>query len=144
VIRGDESVIEDQIAVQVVNATPTPTATATPTPSPTPLPGSPTPGPSPTPLIQQPPTRTPRPAVTLEGPTPTIPAAPDNRLLPPGALRQAASRGALITVGIFVLIGLYGLIRTTARGQLREALWHLRREIINPLIDGLSRRNRKK
>jgi hypothetical protein len=144
VIRGDESVIEDQIAVRVINATPTPTATSSPTPSPTPPPGTPTPGPSPTPLIQQPPTRTPRPAVTLPGPTPT--AVPDlsNTLFQPGALSQAALSGARITVGIFILIGLYGLIRTAVRGQLREALWHFRREVINPLVDGLSRRGRKK
>jgi len=144
VVRGDESVIEDQIAVQIINATPTPTATPLPTPTATPPPGTPTPGPSPTPLIQQPPTRTPRPDVTLQGPSPTPPVDQVSSIFPPGALRHAATTGMMITLGVFVLLGLYGLIRTTARGQLRVALWHFRREIVNPLIDGLSRWNRKK
>ncbi|HEC21295.1 MAG TPA: hypothetical protein ENI95_00090 [Chloroflexi bacterium] len=144
VIRSDETVIEDQVRVRVANATATPLPTLPPPPSPTPEPGTPTPGPSPTPLIQQPPTRTPRPTATPGGPTPTPipPAADEDSPFRPEALRRAALRGALGALAVFGLLGLYGLFRAARRGQLRVTLWRFRREVINPLINSLSRRRK--
>jgi hypothetical protein len=135
IIRNDALVPEVQVRVQVANATPTPSPSPTPPPTSTPPPGTATPGPSPTPLIWQPPTRTPRPT---EGPgTPTAtPSGPDpaNSPFRPERLRGASCTGVWITLGVFVSLGLYSLIRTAVRGQLRVAWWRFRRDTLGPLF----------
>ncbi|HPV08193.1 MAG TPA: hypothetical protein PLD57_14055, partial [Aggregatilineales bacterium] len=123
--RRDDMPIEYEVRVVVANATPTPTSPP-PTRTPTAVPGTPTPGPSPTPLIEQPPTRTPRPAAAL-GPTPTPgPAIPADSPLRPDRLIAAARTGALIAVGTFGLLGLYALVRASERGELGEGFWRVR------------------
>ncbi len=132
-----------QVQVQVSNATPTPRPIP-PTSTPSPVPGTPTPGPSPTPLIQQPPTRTPRPpeapagagAGAAPGASPESPLAPDR-------LRQAAWRGVLLALGGFGLLGAYSLARAAQRGQLRQGWRDFRREVVSPLGDLLGRRRRR-
>ena len=137
--RRDDMPIEYEVRVVVANATPTPTSPP-PTRTPTAVPGTPTPGPSPTPLIEQPPTRTPRPAAAL-GPTPTPgPAIPADSPLRPDRLIAAARTGALFAVGTFGLLGLYALVRASERGELGEGFWRVRREVINPLLDALQGR----
>ncbi len=133
-VRNDDSFLETQIRVQIVNATATPIPTEVPTATITPLPGPPTTGPSPTPLIQQPPTRTPRPSQTPGGPTATpAPAILEDSPFQPQRLQAAACTGVWGTAGIFLLLGVYGMIRAAIRGQLRARLWSFRREVINPL-----------
>lgn len=134
--RHDDISIDYEVRVVVANATPTPTSMP-PTHTPTAIPGTPTPGPSPTPLIEQPPTRTPRPAAAL-GPTPTPgPALDTDSPLQPDRLAAAARAGALVAVSAFGLLGLYVLVRAGERGQLGEGFWRVRREVLNPLLDAL-------
>jgi len=135
--RTDGTSVEDAIRVTVSNATPT----SPPVPTMTLLPGTATPGPSPTPLIQQPPTRTPRPTLTPGGPT----ATPDLTGVSPfdrAAIGQAARLGVRITLGAFALMGVYGLLRAAARGQLRRGWRRFRSEVLNPLLDTLRRSRR--
>ena len=134
---------EAQVQVQVSNATATPHPLP-PTSTPSPAPGTPTPGPSPTPLIQQPPTRTPRPpeAPTRIG-TGAAPGASPESPLAPDRLKQAAWRGVLLALGGFGLFGAYSLVRAARRGQLRQGWRDFQREVINPLGDLLGRRRTK-
>lgn len=143
VVRQDGSTVDDHVRVQVVNATATPLPTPLPTFTPTPLPGTATPGPSPTPLIWQPPTRTPRPTETPGGPTltPTRVSLEDSPFHP-SRLRQAASTGVMVTLGVFSLLAFYALTKAALRGQLRSWWWRFKREVINPMTD--SRRRGKK
>jgi hypothetical protein len=144
VILQDGTVKEDQVRVQVVNATPTPLPTPLPTFTPTPQPSTATPGPSPTPLIWQPPTRTPRPTETPGGPGLTAtPISLEGSPFSPSRLWQAAWNGVLIALGVFGLAAVYSLARATARGQLRSWWWRFRREVINPVIYGRRRKGRK-
>ncbi len=138
-VRADESSIETQVRVQVVNATATPSPSPAPTATATGLPGTPTAGPSPTPLIQQPPTRTPRPTETPGGPTPTPAPLLAESPFEPARLRQAACSGVYLALAIFGGLAGYGLIRAAVRGQLRAVWWQLQREVLNPLIDTLRR-----
>jgi hypothetical protein len=148
VIRNDGSEMIDQVRVSVMNATPTPTVTPSPThtPAPTAAAGGTETGPTATPLIRQPPTRTPRAASAPGGATPT----PRTIDLTGGGpfqsdrLWQAARRGALAALGAFGLLALYGIAKAVRRGQLRAAWWRFRREIVNPIFDGISRRRRKR
>lgn len=143
VVLQDGSFVDDQVRVQVVNATATPLPTPLPTFTPTPRPGTATPGPSPTPLIWQPPTRTPRPTATPGGPTPTpTRVSLEDSPFHPSRLRQAATTGVMLTVGVFGLLAFYALTRAALRGQLRSWWWRFKREVINPMAD--SRRRRKK
>jgi hypothetical protein len=143
VVRQDGSTVDDHVRVQVVNATATPLPTPLPTFTPTPPPGTATPGPSPTPLIWQPPTRTPRPTETPGGPTltPTRVSLEDSPFHP-SRLRQAASTGVMVTLGVFGLLAFYALTKAALRGQLRSWWWRFKREVINPMMD--SRRRGKK
>jgi hypothetical protein len=103
------------VTVNVSNATPTPLPTIfIPTAAP---PADATAGPSPSPFIDMPPTRTPRPTETPGGPTPTPDAAVVSPL-EPTRLREAALRGAVISLAAFGVIGLY----VTLRGGLRDRL----------------------
>ncbi|MGF1504268.1 MAG: hypothetical protein ACFB51_03895 [Anaerolineae bacterium] len=119
---GDE--ITAQVGVTVANATPTPLPTLPPQPTIAP-PATATAGPSPTPLIIQPPTRTPRPAA-VDAPQPTEPV--DTLAESPLAfprLRQAACRGAIVTVVIFAGIGVYGVLRSAYRRELRILVYQI-------------------
>ena len=143
-VRIDDTFLETQVRVQIVNATSTPIPTEVPTATITPLPGPPTTGPSPTPLIQQPPTRTPRPSQTPGGPTATpTPAILEDSPFQPRRLQAAACTGVWVTAGVFVLLGAYGMIRAAVRGQLRARLWSFRREVINPLVQQLRRKTER-
>ncbi len=143
VVRGDGSAIDDEVLVQIVNATPTPTPTVRPTATLTPTPGTPTPGPSPTPLIWQPPTRTPRPTATPGGPTPTpLPLPEADSPLRPERLRQAALDGVKMALGVFAALGIYSLLRAAWRGELRSGWRRLRREVIHPLVSSMRRGRR--
>ncbi len=147
VFRNDGTIVETLVRVLVSNATPTPTSTLTPTATatPTPGPGGPTAGPTLTPLIWQPPTRTPRPAPTPGGPAATpIPAGLGDAPFRPERLRQAACTGTQITLVVFGLLALYGMGRAAIRGQLRTMWWQFRREVINPPVDSLVRKRRRK
>jgi hypothetical protein len=139
VIRQDGTSIEDRVHVQVVNATPPPTATAF-VPA-TVFTASVTPGPSPTSPIWQPPTRTPRPAMTPGGPTPTRqPFSSVDSPFRPERLNRAALDGVAIGIGVFVLLGLYSLLRITLRGELRSAWQQVWTEYLHPLLNSLRRR----
>jgi hypothetical protein len=129
-VRSDQTFIETQVRIQVANATPTPTLTPIPTVTSTLLPGPATVGPSPTPLIQQPPTRTPRPTQTPGGPT----ATPDtvtgaDSPFRPERLRGAACIGIWFTLLLFGGLGLYGVFRMAVRGQIRDGWWSFRRDV---------------
>jgi hypothetical protein len=133
--------IDYTVHVEVINATPTPTFEPV-TRTPTAVPNTPTPGSSPTPLIEQPPTRTPRPAAALPPTaTPALPVAGSSPLQP-DRLAGAARTGALMAAAVFGLLGLYALLRATARGELGDRFWRLRREVINPLFDAPRRRKK--
>ncbi len=134
--RADGTSVEDTVRVRVANATPTPRFVATQTP------GA---GGGAGPLIEQPPTRTPRPTLTPGGPTLT-PGAPGADEGPFGreAIRAAFWQGVRLTLGAFALIGAYGLLRAALRGQLRRWWWSFRRETINPLLDSIRRRGSKR
>jgi len=135
-VRLDETFLETEVRVQIGNATPTPIPTEIPTATATLLPGPPTAGPSPTPLIQQPPTRTPRPSQTPGGPTATpTPILLENSPFQPQRLQSAACTGVWITMGVFVFLGVYGMIRAAVRGQLRAGWWGFRRDVLNPLLE---------
>lgn len=145
VVRYDGSTVDDQVRVQVVNATATPLPTPLPTFTPTPPPGTATPGPSPTPLIWQPPTRTPRPTETPGGPTPTpTRVSLEDSPFHPSRLRRAASTGVLLTLGVFGLLAVYALMKAALRGQLRSWWWRFRREVINPMMDSRRRGTKRK
>lgn len=140
-VRGDGTHLETQVRILVANATITPTFTASPTFTNTPPAGPATAGPSPTPLIQQPATRTPRPTQTPGGPTATpIAVMGADSPFRPANLRLAACQGAVFTAIFFLGIGLYGLGRTAARGQLRVTWWRFRTEFVGPLIDRFRRK----
>jgi hypothetical protein len=62
--------------------------------------------------------------------------------LQPDRLGQAALRGVLAAVGIFVLLGFYLLIRAVFRGTLQAAWRQMRAEIWRPLINSLHRRRK--
>ncbi len=139
--RNDGESTDYEIHIQVANATATPLPTLPPTPTATSIPGTATPGPSPTPLIWQPPTRTPRPTQTPGGPTSTPqPLLQEDSPLSPDRLRQAARRGIYIALIAFGVLALYSLLRLAIRGELRERWWAFRRELINPLLDALTRK----
>ncbi len=127
-----------EVRLSVVNAT----ATALPAPTtatPTAEPGTPTPGPSPTPLIEQPPTRTPRPgAAGRADPPETGPRAPESPLARPRLVR-AAWRGVLWALLAFALIATYTAARLAARGELGERVQGFRREIVTPVLNALRR-----
>jgi hypothetical protein len=140
-VRGDGTFLETQVRIEVANATITPTFTASPTFTNTPPAGPATAGPSPTPLIQQPATRTPRPTQTPGGPTATpIAVMGVDSPFRPANLRAAACQGAVFTMIFFVGIGLYGLGRTAARGQLRVTWWRFKTEFVQPLMDRFRRK----
>nr|HID12836.1 hypothetical protein [Anaerolineae bacterium] len=110
----------------VNNAQPVATPTLE-TPTPEPMPTAVV-GPTPTPVsVEQPATPTPRPSPTPreregEG-TPSPIAGADERsgfALDVDALRDAFCDGALITVSLFVLWGLYLLLKATVRWLLRR------------------------
>ena len=149
-VQQDGTPIDDQVRVQVVNATPTPLPTPLPTFTPTPRPTydnvrHDVPGPSPTSLIWQPPTRTPRPTATPGGPIPTsTPISMQDSPFHPSRLRQAAWTGILIAFGVFGFLAIYALARATIRGQLRNWLWRFRREVINPMLDSRGRKKKRK
>ncbi|MBN1312284.1 MAG: hypothetical protein JXB30_12770 [Anaerolineae bacterium] len=144
-VQQDGTAIDDQVRVQVVNATPTPLPTPLPTFTFTPLPSTATPGPSPTPLIWQPPTRTPRPTETPGGPIPNAtPLSLQDSPFHPSRLRQAAWTGVMITFGTFGFLAVYGLVRAAVRGQLRSWWWRFRREVINPMLDSRGREKKRK
>jgi hypothetical protein len=130
--------------VIVRNAEPTELPTVPPSLTPTPTPGTPTPGPSPTPLIRQPPTRTPRPTVTPGGPTPTPTPNPNAAPIGGGQIRGALCQGALATLGLFVLGGVYAALRAMLRGQFRQWWYTVRVEIINPIMGAVGRRGRRR
>jgi hypothetical protein len=136
-VRTDQTFIEAQVRVQVANSTPTMTFTPVPTITSTLLPGPATAGPSPTPLIQQPPTRTPRPTATPGGPTATPEVISDSPFRPE-RLRGAACSGVWFTLMAFGGLGLYGMFRMATRGQLRDAWWSFRRDV-RQLLDRAKR-----
>jgi hypothetical protein len=139
--RNDGESTDYEIHILVSNATATPLPTLPPTPTATSIPGTATPGPSPTPLIWQPPTRTPRPTATPGGPTSTPqPLLQQDSPLSPNRLRQAAIRGIYIALIAFGMLAFYSMLRLAVRGELRERWWTFRKELINPLIDALSRK----
>jgi hypothetical protein len=119
VIRRDSNYIE-YIAHQISIAnrqpteTPTPEATLTPLPTPTPLP------PTPTVVIEQPPTATPRSRPTLSAsstPQPTLASSDDSLIgISASGLGRAFCYGAGLTVGVFVLLGVLVLLRSTVLG----------------------------
>ena len=137
--RHNAEPIDYEVRVVVTNATPTPTYMP-PTRTPTAVPSTPTPGPSPTPLIEQPPTRTPRPHAALS-PADSPPGAADSPLQL-DRLGRAARQGALFSLLAFGALGLYAVVRAGSRGELGEGFWNIRREVINPLLDSL--RGRRK
>lgn len=137
--RHSGAALDYEVRVQVVNATPTATYMPV-TRTPTPLPGTATPGPSPTPLIEQPPTRTPRPAAAFLATSTPIPALTDGSPLQPDRLMRAARRGAIVALVIFGALGVYAVIRAASRGDLGEGVWRFRREVIHPLLDSQHRK----
>ena len=120
IVNNDASTQATVIQVMVINATPTPPPTLPPTPTPT---STPTAGPTPTSLIQQPPTRTPRPSITPGGPTPTPRPPRHPSPFDSAQLQSAACTGVYITLAAFALMGLYVGVRRAARGRLR-LWWH--------------------
>jgi hypothetical protein len=140
-VRSDETMLETQVRVQIANATATPIPTDIPTATATLLPGPPTAGPSPTPLIQQPPTRTPRPSQTPGGPTATPTSVLlENSPFQPQRLQSAACTGVWMTLGVFLFLGVYGMIRSAIRGQLRANWWSFRRDVLNPVLQRSKRK----
>ena len=142
VVRNDRT--NNDVVVRnlvVSNETPALPPTIVPSIVPTVTVGVPTPGPSPTALIQQPPTRTPRPQVAPAGPTFT-PTPDSDVFLEARQVRGAACRGVVITTVIFGLLAGYGLLRTFARSQMRSVgLWLFKR--LAQLIDKLSNRSER-
>jgi hypothetical protein len=144
-VQQDGTPIDDQVRIQVVNATPTALPTPLPTFTPTLPPGTATPGPSPTPLIWQPPTRTPRPTATPGGLIPTAtPISLQDSPFHPSRLRQAAWTGMLMAIGTFGFLAVYSLVRGAVRGQLRNWWWRFQREVINPMLDSRGRKRKKR
>ncbi|NDJ53830.1 MAG: hypothetical protein GYB68_12215 [Chloroflexi bacterium] len=134
IIRNDGSELIGIVRVQVSNATATQLPTVPPTFTPTVEPGTPTPGPSPTPIIQQPPTRTPRPGFAPGAPTPLpTPINFDDSPLNPERLRGAALTGVFATVGVFAAVGLYVLLRAFSQGALRVLGYELRVRLLEPI-----------
>jgi hypothetical protein len=62
--------------------------------------------------------------------------------LSPDRLRQAATRGIYIALIAFGALAFYALLRMAARRELRERWWAFRKELINPLLDALTRKDR--
>lgn len=127
VLTADEeqTILEERLRVFVANSTPTFTPPPQPTVTLTPLAGVPTVGASPTSLIDQPPTRTPRPTDTPGGPTAT-PIPVEFAALNPLRIRRAVCNGGLITAAVFALFGLYLWGRAWIRDQWVVLVWRLR------------------
>lgn len=138
VVRNDGTEIADQVRVFVANATPTPTLTITPTQTATPTLdlAATVGGPTATPLIQQPPTRTPRPPGSGDDATPT-PRSIDLTGGPSGSewLGRAIWRGVQLALITFGLLGLYQVVRAGIRGGARRLWWQFRYDFLQPLIE---------
>lgn len=110
-----------------------PSATAVPTT------GVPTAGPSPTALIQQPPTRTPRPAAASGIATATPTPNPDV-FLERGQVARAAFRGTLLAIFAFALLGMYAIARRYARSEMHAFFQSVSRPLKQILASWRSRR----
>ena len=133
VVLRDGSVISDVVQnLHVSNKQPTPLPTSLPPASAAPPTGSPTPGPSVTPIIQQPPTGTVRPAVvpTVLATLAPVAVSGSGQALPPLAsldtFQTAFCSGAYIAFGLFLLIGIYSVIRSRLRPSIRRMINQLR------------------
>lgn len=138
VYENGAQVADYEVRVSVVNATATPLPLPT-TATPTAAPGTPTPGPSPTPLIEQPPTRTPRPGGPGRAAPPGGgPSAPESPLAQERLVR-AAWRGVLWALLAFAGLAAYSALRLAARGELAGRVRAFRREIVTPVLNALRR-----
>jgi hypothetical protein len=134
VILRDGTVLQASASGLVVtNQVPTALPTALPPPTEVPATPVPTFGPTPTPLIVQPPTTTPRPALSTPTDAPTVEAAPGSdggdasaaQAAPPlivavDTLRNAFCMGAYCMLGVFGLVGAYSFVTSRLRALLRR------------------------
>lgn len=126
---GDGSTAEDSVQVTVRNQAPTAVvATATFGLAP----GAP-------PIIEQPPTRTPRPDVTPNSPAGS---AFSRALFDLALIQGAACRGVSLTLMAFALLGAYRLLRMALRSGPGSVLDSFRREVWGPLRAGPGRRQK--
>lgn len=136
-VRNEDVPVDFEARVVVANSTLTPLPPASPTPQPQAA-GTATPGPS---LIEQPPTRTPRPTATPGGPTATPdPLSPERSPLGPKRLRQAAIVGFLAALAGFLLLGVRSLSRAKARGEVDPAWEAFERTVVTPLREWIAHR----
>lgn len=137
--RNEDVPVDFEVRLLVANSTPTPLPPASPTLEPQAI-GSATVGPSPTSLIEQPPTRTPRPTATPGGPTATPdPLSPEQSPLGRRRLQRAATVGFLVALAGFLLLGIHTLSRARSRGEV-DPLWEaFERRVLTPLREWINR-----
>jgi hypothetical protein len=114
--------------VRLSNSAPTELPTILPGQPTTTLPLIPTTGETPTPLIQQPPASTPRPTFPPPATTGESPSGADD-VVNLDAVQSAFCTGVFFSIGLFVVIILYLILRSQISPFTRRVWWQIRSEL---------------